>query len=74
MANKEQARAKTWREVQESLKACKGSAEVLDLIKAEAKGEARPLFISRMHGRFRVLRTAEDDAMITRLIVSNVGG
>lgn len=61
-------RVPSWREVQDLLKQCKKSTDVLGLLKAEARGQARPLFLTRMQGRFRVLRTEEDNAMIDSII------
>jgi hypothetical protein len=38
------------------------SDEVLELMKLEITSLNRPLWITRMKGRYRVLKTAENDA------------
>lgn len=62
------ASAPTWREVQELLRKCKKKEEVMALITAEKQGPHRPLFITRMQGRYKVLRNAEDDAKLSKMI------
>lgn len=57
----------SWREMQAKLKAADKSQVVLDLIQEERNGADRYAFISRMIGRFRVLRKIEDDALIASI-------
>lgn len=63
----------TWREMQKFLADCKTRGEVMTLINMEKSGPNRPLFISRMMGRYRVLRNAEEDAKLAKMVGAKAG-
>lgn len=52
----------TWRETLGKLDACKTDADVKALIVEEKAGACRPLWLSRMVGRLRILRNTRLDA------------
>jgi len=59
--------------MQKFLADCKTRGEVMTLINMEKSGPNRPLFISRMMGRYRVLRNAEEDAKLAKMVGAKAG-
>lgn len=60
MAKKEAAEKLGWDELNETLRTNPTEAQVLSLLEAEMNGAKRMNFMSRIHGKYNVLRAARE--------------